>query len=351
MWPFTKQEKRSSRPYTEAILDAQLAGASQARPSATAALESSAGVVSRAFASAKVEDAPPSISDAITPAVLAQIGRELIRTGESLHVIEVRRGELRLLPVGSWDVRGGADPARWSVRVSRYGPSATETQHLPHNAVIHCQFATDPHRPWLGIAPLDWANLTSAIHASSAGALRADLSASSATVIPMPASGEGDEDDDQLGGLKSSIHAARGRSVLVETLRAALGGDHRDAPLGDWQQKRLGPTPDATLLELHDRTERGVMAACGVDPILVGLDRGDGAASREAYRKFERLTIQPLARQVERELRDKLDAPSLRLRFDSLRASDFAGIARSYKSMVEAGLTPQQAGAILDLPI
>ena len=162
MWPFKSPPEKRSRPYTDAILEAQLAGAQQARPSATAALESSAGVVARAFASAKIEDAPPSIVDAITPVVLAQIGRELIRTGESLHVIEVRRGELRLLPVGSWDVRGGPDPARWTVRVSRYGPSATDTQHLPHNAVVHCMFATDPHRPWLGIAPLDWANLTSA---------------------------------------------------------------------------------------------------------------------------------------------------------------------------------------------
>ena len=94
--------------------------------------------------------------------------------------------------------------------------------------------------PGLGIAPLDWANLTSAIHASSAGALRADLAASSATVIPMPGGAEGDEDDDQLGGLKNSIHAARGRSVLVETLRAALGGDHRDAPRGRLGAEKIG---------------------------------------------------------------------------------------------------------------
>ena len=54
---------------------------------------------------------------------------------------------------------------------------------------------------------------------------------------------------------------------------------------------------------------------------------------------------------VEAELRDKLDAPDLTLGFDSLRASDFAGIARSLKAMLESGLSPQQAGDILDLDL
>ena len=71
------------------------------------------------------------------------------------------------------------------------------------------------------------------------------------------------------------------------------------------------------------------LPAVGVDPVLAGLVKGDGTLAREAYRRFERLTLQPLARIAEAELAVKLDAPDLALSFDSLRASDFAGVARS----------------------
>ena len=82
-----------------------------------------------------------------------------------------------------------------------------------------------------------------------------------------------------------------------------------------------------------------------------GVVEGDGTLAREAYRRFERMTLGPLARIVESELAAKLDAPSLALSFDSLRASDFAGIARGLKAMLESGLTKEQVGKLLDLEL
>ena len=38
------------------------------------------------------------------------------------------------------------------------------------------------------------------------------------------------------------------------------------------------------------------LPAVGVDPVLAGLVKGDGTLAREAYRRLERLTPQPLAR-------------------------------------------------------
>ena len=116
-------------------------------------------------------------------------------------------------------------------------------------------------------------------------------------------------------------------------------------------QKRLGPAPDEVLAGLHDTSAIAVLAACGIDPVVVGMVRGDGTLARETLRRFERLTLQPLARIVEAELRDKLDAPDLALNFDSLRASDFAGVARAYKALTEAGLTPDAAAGQLDMDL
>ena len=354
-WPWSKPiEVRESQPFTDAVLNAIAAGASGtgAKASATAALEAASGVISRGLAAARVENAPPVVMDALSPGTLALIGREVIRRGESIHLIEVNRGGLSLRPVGSWDVRGGPDPASWYVRADIFGPSGNLTRFVPHSATIHCRYSVDAARPWHGISPLGWAALSGALHAGTVAALDADIKAASAYAVPMPP-GENteDEEDDPLSGLKGAVVKARGKSVFVETTRGSHGGDHRDAPAQDWVQKRLGANPPETLASLHDTTATAVLAACGVDPVLVGLSKGDGTLAREAYRRFERLTLQPLARVVEGELRDKLDAPDLTLNFDSLRSSDFAGIARAFKALVETGVTPDTAGALLDLDL
>ena len=59
--------------------------------------------------------------------------------------------------------------------------------------------------------------------------------------------------------------------------------------------------------------------------------------------------IAPLGRQVENELRVKLDEPGLRLIWDELRASDLAGRARAFQSMVTAGMDVGKAAALSGL--
>ena len=59
-----------------------------ADPGATAAVEAASGALSRAFATAEVMP-DQARSRGVTTEVLAQIGRDLIRAGQSVHVIEV----------------------------------------------------------------------------------------------------------------------------------------------------------------------------------------------------------------------------------------------------------------------
>ena len=354
-WPWSRRvERRESQPFTDAILAAVTAGVSGAgaTASATAALEAAAGVASRGFAAATIEGTPAPVEGALTPAVLALIGRDLIRRGESVFAIEVERGALALRPAGSWDVRGPWRESDWRYRLDLFGPSGNITRLMPSAAVIHCRYAVDPSRPWHGISPLGWASLSGKLHAGAVAALENDMKAASAYAVPMPP-GENaqDQDDDPLSGLKSAIVKARGKSVFVESTAGSFGGDVRDAPRQDWVQRRLGADPPEALAGLLDATALQVLAACGVDPVLTGLAKGDGTLAREAYRRFERLTLQPLARIVEAELAAKLDAPDLALNFDSLRASDFAGIARSLKAMLEAGVSIDAASAILDIDL
>ena len=83
VWPFRRREARAAEPtasYTDvlaALLVARAEGTA-IDPAATAALETAAGLVSRAFAVASI--GPASVrTAALMPSVLACAGRELIR--------------------------------------------------------------------------------------------------------------------------------------------------------------------------------------------------------------------------------------------------------------------------------
>lgn len=352
-WPWQqKTEVRQSQPFTDAIIAALASGVSgnAASPAASAALEAAAGHISRGFAVATVEGAPDMVRAALSPDVLSLAARTMVRRGESLFLIAVGPG-LSLSPAGSWDVRGGSKPDTWFYRLDTYGPSSNETRLVPSASVLHFRYAVDPARPWQGVSPLGWAAETGALHAGVQQALRSDMRAVPATVIPMPQQREqpDDADDDPLGPIKRALLGAGGKSVFVETTAGAHGQDRQDAPRQDWQQKRLGANPPETLAALLSQTSNMVMAAAGVDPIIAGLSRGDGTLAREAYRRFERLTLQPLARLIQTELRLKLDAPDLTISFNSLRSSDFAGIGRAYKALRDAGMSPSAINELLDL--
>ena len=106
-------------------IQASAAGISTGNASAIAALEVAAGMWSRAFAAARVS--PQTLATrAITPAVLAGVGRELILRGQSLHALMVERGQVRLDPVGYWDIRGDSpNEDDWIVRCEFYGPTGS----------------------------------------------------------------------------------------------------------------------------------------------------------------------------------------------------------------------------------
>ena len=65
------------------------------------------------------------MAGALTPSVLEMIGRELIRVGEAVFLIEVSDGRLMLQPSKTWDLEGGPDPASWTYAITLAGPSTT----------------------------------------------------------------------------------------------------------------------------------------------------------------------------------------------------------------------------------
>ena len=336
-WPWSKIERRDSGgDFSDAVvrlLEAQAAG-SAADASSTAAVEAASGALSRAFASAEVVG-EPWVQDAVTPTVLAQIGRDLIRSGDSMHVIRVGSdGAVRLIPASSWHFEGSHDPASWSVRVTCYGPSTSTTWNLPASAVVFVRWGSTPGQPYVGTGPLSWAHTTARLQSEAERSLADEAGGPLAQLLAVPSDGGDGEGNDPLKMLKADVGAARGKALLVETVAAGWGEGRGAAPQQDWKQSRLGPMPPESMVTIRKDAFDAVLAACGTPPSL--FTDADGTSQREAVRRWHMNLVLPLARLVEHELTAKLETP-VDLKFDSY-ALDMVSRATVVAKLAQAGV-------------
>ena len=349
-WPWQKRETRDSGgDFSDAVvrlIEAQAAGTA-ADASSTAAVEAAAGALSRAMSSAEVIGAP-WVQDAVSPGVLGQIGRDLIRSGDSMHVIRVGRdGMVRLIPCSSWHFEGNHDPASWTVRATAYGPSTSTTWNLPASAVVFVRWGSAPGQPYVGVAPTSWAHTTARLGSEIERSVADEAAGPLAQLLAVPQDGgDDDSDEDPLTMLRADIRAARGKALLVETTAAGWGEGKNAAPQADWRQQRLGPQPPDVLAQLRRDAFAHVLAACGAPPSMF-VDNADGTAQRESVRRWHLNTVLPLARLLEHELTAKLETP-VRLRFDSY-ALDMVSRATVVAKLTQAGVAPGVALAAVGL--
>ena len=339
-WPWQRTEKRQNQPFTDAIvaaIQAQAEGATVGDPGAIAALETAAGLYARAFAAAKVTPVN-DMTRAISPSYLALVARDLIRRGESIHRIIVEDDRIRLQPVGSWDLRGGPDRASWWVRCDEFGPSGNVTHLVPHDAVVHAQYAIDPARPWHGIGPLGWARSTGALAANLELRLGEEAGGSVGHLLPVPQdAGSDDDETDPMASLKADLRRGAGRTMLVESTTGGWGDGASGAPLHDWRPHRFGADPPATLGPLRNDASMAILNACGV-PTALWCD-ADGTGAREGWRRFVLGSVEAVLNGLVRaELAEKLGVPDLHFDLTGLWAHDGAGRASMFQKLVAGGV-------------
>ena len=344
-WPFSNDNDLQTRDdsYTDTLIAAlvgRASGRSLAVPTATAALEACAGTIGRGFASAELTG-PDSITSALPPSTMEMIGRELIRAGQLVLLIDSSSGSLRLVPAQTHDVEGGPDPSTWEYTVTLGGPSRTDTHEVPAASVLHFKYAADPATPWRGNGPIQVAALAGQLSAETARALAEESSGPVGRLLGIPVDGA----DSSVSGLKADITSAKGRVALLETGDwNAPGGDTKV----DLDTSRFGPEPPAPLVQLLSAASQEVYAACGLNAALWG--GGDAASTREAWRLALFGVLSPLGRLVESELQEKLE-DTVTLSWQELRASDLSGRARAFQSLVGGGKTVEEATAIAGLMI
>ena len=342
MWnPFARKEVRAS--YTDSLVNLlvrQASGGALGQASATAAVEAAIGAWGRAFAGCQIA---PQV-DALDPFTLSRIARDLLLDGESLHVIEVAAGGLRILPVGDHDISGsGPDPDEWIYSCSLHGPSGSVTRSVPSAGVIHIRYSVDPSRPWKGVGPLKRAGLDADLLSALTTRMAEEAGASSALVIPSPVDGAADS----TTTLRSDLAKARGGLLMVESMAPGYG-DRAAAPTSDWSVKRLGSMiPDANET-IRGAVGLSIASALGV-PISLLTD-ADGVSQRESWRRFIWGSVAPLARVIGHELSSKLDLPTdLKFDFSALYASGITGRAAATRRLVEAGMSISEAASITGL--
>ena len=121
---------------------------------------------------------------------LAQAGRDLIRSGDSMHVIDVdHMGRVTLLPCSSWHFEGDAHPRTWTVRATFYGPSTSTTRHLASAGVVFVKWGSAPSQPYVGTGPLSWAHTTARLQSETERTLADEAGGPIAQLLAVPQDG------------------------------------------------------------------------------------------------------------------------------------------------------------------
>lgn len=336
-----------TRDYTSQIVasaEAAAAGAGDGVATATAAVEAAAGEWARALSTATVTPRSGRTA-ALTPPVLAMIGRALCRSGQIVFDLDVSGGRVRLLPASAAYVTvGNGDPRTWIYTVTVDGPGNTRTVYRTRDGVAHLQYAVDPVRPWIGRAPWAAAPLSSTMLAGIERQLAGEAGASSGYVMPapdvgdhgaaLPPDGPDDGETDPTTTLRRDLAAARGSIVLAPTMRGGHGAGAMAAPEGDFKSHRFGMHPPSALLEARRDVERSIYAASGIRPAMMN-PAAAGTAMREAHRQFVAGTIEPIAGIVAAQLSEAL---GVAVSLDMPRPAEVATLARAVHSLTQSGV-------------
>ena len=326
--PFTFQagyrptENREAALSDLAIEQALERAETNAAATLTAAIEACMGLWERGLGSATCSR--------LTPFQLSMIGRRLLSEGEIIMLRE--RGRIGGVAATASVQGTSTNPSGWRYRITVASPNGKARPVLrPGTDVFHARIGVVVEQPWQGRSPLFNSSGTANILRAVELAMKYEAGGAVATVLPVPKPST---------ALATDVRNARGKTLLGHTTSANWGEGGR-GPAGDWRPQRIAPTFAEYELAAHAAVQRSVAAACGVPPLLLGMDIGGGGDAREAWRQFVFSTLAPLGLLIEAEL-DRVGLPSA-VSFEKLAASDLSGRSRAFQSLTKGGMERAKA--------
>ena len=335
--PWAKPEVRES--YTDQIIGNMMSAASGSSDASLAAIEISSRWWGSSLSTASISPVNAALAP-VDASFLDFVGRELVRHGESCHVLDVVDGAVELHPVSSWQVEGSYRRSEWVYNCNMSGPSSTVTRKLGASQVIHIRYGVSRDRPWKGNSPASMAAATLQAGSRLERSLGEELALrTQQMLVPRRSSND-------FGGMGDL--APENLDKVVKALSQSVNQGVFALPT-DLEPRKLGPTPHPTYPELRDRLMYDILSMHGVNPTLVAPN-STGQGLRESFRQFLFSTIRPVARLIEMELREKLE-PTASLSFEALRGADIQGSARAYASLVKADMQPADAARIVGFEV
>lgn len=330
---FLKGEEH--RAYTEAYIEAAFAAASgEVVAGMLASLEVVAGWWQRAFQAVDVQPAGV-VADLLGPHMGA-IGRGLVTRGEIVFAIDTDGDSMALLPASECDVYGGPNPSSWAYRLTLTGPTETITRTLSSDRVLHLMYAPSTHS-WRGVSPLLESSTTRTLLSNMETRLSEETGMGVGAVIPVP-------NVTAVTKLQAQLRALGGKLALVQTTNKGYGEGQSGVPSGDFTSKRIGGTPPEATVSLRRQAEESILAAAGVPVAALGGD--SDSAVKEGLRIFVFTVISPVAARLAEVVGMKFGMPDLTFGLEGLRATDIQARSRAFGTMVQAGMSVQEAGRI-----
>ena len=334
-----RPESRSS--YADLVLNQVEAAATSGGVIAAAdgGVQQAAGAISRMLSLATV-DAPADLI--LTPHTLAAIAFDLVRSGESLWLLDVSKtGRIELLRASVATVFGGPRRENWIYSLNISGPTVTSNVKALASEVLHVRVNAGPERPWQGVSPLGQASATGRLARALTSSLGDEAATAVATVIAV-ASGTSQASSNFIENAISTIGSRR---LAFPETQFGTPVARTSAPQTDWIPRHIRPEPDENAVKLYGAIQMQIAAVCGL-PAVLANPAAAGPAQREGFRQLLVGTVKPLARLLEEEISRVLERP-IKLRHHEAAAVDAAARARAARGLVESQVVTADQALVL----
>ena len=329
-WPWSQPEKRASINYTDTVAANILAQAQggQVDGRTGSGAQAACGLIGRTLSS--VELTPIRGATRFDEEHLQPLSRDALFYGQALFLLRDQRW-IRCHPQAEIKVVHGK-PEEWVYRLQVGEDSVTASG----SRIIHIKWASDPSTPAQGISPLTGTFARFAAQLESV--LLGEARSSSGYLVGVPRSQETD-----FSAMTARIKTLSGGLFAYERSDSSyLEGGQKERPLGQDLQ-RIGIDPPQTLSTLWTLATSMTVESCGVPAGLL-LEKLQGVGAREAMRRLRVATLEPLMKQVSRELH-KCGQPH-RFRFGADLTNSLTDKARTFASLVKGGMPIEQAVSV-----
>lgn len=294
--------------------------------SKTATASAAIGLISEAVSNSIVSVE----AEFANPQFLRLTARNLLISGDAVWYLL----EGSILPVAVFDIKGGRDPADWRYKLTIHTPETSLEVKVEPTEVLHFKINESADQHWRGRSPAEVASATAQILIGVESALLAEQKLPSFAAL-VASAGLGATAPD-TGNLRAFAQQSGSFGVIESP--------NRDRSLAnDFELARVRPESAESQIRLQESLRRQIASVYSV-PLAI-LEGAGGTASREANRHFLKFAVEPITREIGRELSAKLGR-QVTLDVSNLRQTDLTARARALKQLTDAGVSLPRAMAI-----